>query len=310
MIHAIKYNDILEAKRTIKLDLIKKEINQDEIKYITFDKKNNDLWTELNQIDIFDVTKATIVYSCDFLSSLKDFNDNRELIEMMNNNDIPQEVYLLTDAKFLSNKEFKTLTSNFQFTEQKEMNSTEKQNLVNNLLAQYNIHLDKEVYATLLANLSCNYGVIKNEIEKLNNGIKAGLNNDQLKELICNYNEEVIFELLNSLLLGKQALAWKIYQDLIRHRQDEISIINAMSTQLYNLYNGLTLLKQNVPIEKIAEVTGVASYVINKVYKNTFINYNIDKILSLILQLYQLEVDIKLQKVDQRLGFKQYILNI
>ncbi len=310
MIHAIKYNDILDVKRTVKLDLIKKDINQDEIKYITFDKKNNDLWGELNQMDIFDITKATVVYGCDFLSSLKDFNENQPLIKMLNETPLTQEVYLLTDAKFLSNKEFKSLTSNFKFTEQKEMNATEKQNIINSLLSQYNIRLEKDVYAVLVNNLSCNYGVIKNEIDKLHNAIEAGLSNDQLKELICNYNEEVIFELLNNLLLGKQSLAWKIYQDLIRHRHDEISIINAMCTQLFNLYNGLTLLKQNVPLEKIAEVTGVAPYVINKVYKNTFINYNIDILLNLILKLYQLEVDIKLQKVDQRLGFKQYILNI
>ncbi len=310
MIHAIKYNDILEAKRSIKLDLIKKDIKQEEIKTITFDKKNNDLWTELNQIDIFDVTKATIIYGCDFLSSLKDFNDNKELVEMLNQNEIPQEVYLLTDAKFLSNKEFKTLSSNFEFIEQKEMNSIEKQNLINSLLSQYNLRLDKDVYATLLNNVSCNYGVIRNEVDKLKNGIAAGLSNEELKELICNYNEEVIFDLLNNLLLDKQALAWKIYQDLMRHRQDEIAIINAMSTQLVNLYNGLTLLKEKVPLEKIAEATGVAPYIVNKVYKNTFINYNIDKILSLIIKLYQLEVDIKTQKVDQRLGFKQFILNI
>ncbi len=310
MICAIKYNDILEAKRTINLELIKKDITQDQIKQITFDKKTTDLFSELNSFDLFDTTRATIVFNADFLSNLKSFNESIEIIKMLNESELTQDVYLLTDSKFLSNKEFKTITSNFTFIEQKPLDARQKQVVINDLLSQKNIKLDKDVYATLISNVDCSFGVIKNEIEKLKNGIEAGLNNEQLKDLICNYNEEVIFGLLDSILEGKNQLAWKIYEDLLRHRQDEFKIIAAISSQLFNMYNCLTLIKQNVPTQKISDVTGVAVFVINNVYKKNFINYNIDKILNLITKLYQLDVDIKNQRVDQRLGLKQFLLNI
>ncbi len=310
MICAIKYNDILEAKRTINLELIKKDITQDQIKQITFDKKTTDLFSELNSFDLFDTTRATIVFNADFLSNLKSFNESIEIIKILNESELTQDVYLLTDSKFLSNKEFKTITSNFTFIEQKPLDARQKQVVINDLLSQKNIKLDKDVYATLISNVDCSFGVIKNEIEKLKNGIEAGLNNEQLKDLICNYNEEVIFGLLDSILEGKNQLAWKIYEDLLRHRQDEFKIIAAISSQLFNMYNCLTLIKQNVPTQKISDVTGVVIFVINNVYKKNFINYNIDKILNLITKLYQLDVDIKNQRVDQRLGLKQFLLNI
>ena len=50
-------------------------------------------------------------------------------------------------------------------------------------------------------------------------------------------------------------------------------------------------------------------FVIN-MYKNTFLKYNINNLTTIALELYKLEKDIKLSRIDKVIGFKNYIIQL
>ena len=87
-------------------------------------------------------------------------------------------------------------------------------------------------------------------------------------------------------------------------RNDEITIINVFSAELFNAY----LVKLNEKSKSKINLM-MSPYIIN-IYKKKFFIYNINEIIILINKINKLELDIKYSNIDKRIAFKKFLLNL
>lgn len=309
MINILISKDILQTKQFLNIIMLKNHISDDEVVNLDFNV-NNDLDMHFNQMNLFSTTKLFIVHNANFLTTVEDFKKQTKLMKKMNElHDSEIMIYLVASKKPLSNAEFVNLTKTWKIDTIKEIDTREKNKIIDDLLKNNEIFLHKDVYSFLLQSLDNSYGNIYNEIQKLSILLKTKTSNEDAIEIISNFNAENIFHLFEALLTKNHSSVWKIYNDLMYRHEDEISIINALASQAHNLFYILKLLKQHYPVTTIAKMTNVSIYFIN-FYKTKFINYNIDIVNNFMLSLYKLEVDIKLSKINKNYGFKQFLLEI
>lgn len=304
MIYIVKYTDVQLAIFEIKKKYL--NLEKENIKIIDF-KMNENFMLDIQQINLFNKIDVFVIINCTFLSKTNTFNEMQSIFNDLNNV-IDKDIYLLTEEKILSNKEFKNLTKNFKFLEINEINDKNKKEFINYLLNKHNIVLDKDIYALLLNNLNNNYGVITNEINKLSHLMLEETSKDNLRNVISNYNDENVFKLVENILLKKQNQVWIIYNDLVNKKNDEIMIINAIASQLTKIFFILKMLKDNIAINDIASLTKVPSYFIMN-YQKFFNHLNIKTLKEKINSLYELELQIKLNKIDKKLALKEMIIN-
>lgn len=307
MIKIINYNEYEEAKQFISLQIIKLQAQQDEVTILDWDD-NQEIGLDFLQINLFAPKKIFVVWNCDFLCNAGAFQSNLEFFTILNQVSNTFEIFLLTDKKILVNKEFKEATKTWKVDKLKVMNDEDKKNIITNILNSKKLIVTKEVYAQLLRNINCDYGNITNEVNKLSLLSTTEKNQNVLIESINNYNDENIFDLFEAIIMKRSNRVWEIYYDLTKNKIDEISLINTIATQVINLYYVLKLFNEGRSINEIYSITGISVYVIN-IYKNKFITYNINILLDMIINLYDLEISIKLSKIDKVIGFKQFIVN-
>ncbi|MGL4952163.1 MAG: DNA polymerase III subunit delta [Mycoplasma sp.] len=306
MIRIFNYIDIAYAKQELNSIIKKQKISLDEVKNINY-TNNEDLEISILQNDLFSPIKIFVIYDADIFTNLKKFEESISLIEKIKSISIQYDVYFLISKKCLSNQKFKNLTSSFEFVTIKNIDEKEKNKIIDRKLKDANLTLSEKVKKQLVSSLNLNYGNIDNEINKLNILINSNSSDVELLDVICNFNDENIFLLLESILLFNNKKVWAIYNDLILKKNDEIAIMNAMSSQIVNVYFCLKLLKTGASIWEISQVTGVASYFVTN-YQSKFKNVSLSKLKAIILELYNLEIMIKLSKIDKRNGFKEFIL--
>ncbi len=304
MIYIVKYTDIHLAIFEIKKKYL--DLKKENFKLIDF-KIKPDFLNEILQIDIFNQFNVFIIINCAFLSKNNVFNDEQDIFNNLNKV-LDKDIYLLTDDKILSNKEFNNLTKNFKLLEINNINDKNKKEFINYLLNKHNVVLEKDIYALLLNNLNNNYGVITNEINKLSHLMLEKTTKDELKKIISNYNDENVFKLVENILLKKQNQTWIIYNDLSNKKNDEIMIINAIASQLIKIFFVLKMLKSNIAINEISKLTKVPSYFIMN-YQKFFNHLNVEKLQTKINALYELELKIKLNQIDKKLALKEMIIN-
>ncbi len=301
MVSIVKYDNLLLANEQI--DLMTASRN---VKRIHFNK-NIDIISILLQIDMFNAIDTYYIYDCDFLSSSDVFNANIELLKTIDKLKNEFDIYLFCSNKLLTNKEFKNIIESFKLITINSIDKKNKQMYVNKLLENRNISLSKNVYMHLLNCLTNDYGVMKNEINKIYNLISTKHDEQEIFNLISNYNEENVFYLVENILTNKFNAVWKTYNDLVYRKVDEIAIINALCSQLFNLYYISILNKKKKSIGEIASCVEVPTFVVIS-FKNKFANLDPALIHSMLLDLYELEIKIKNSLVVKNIALKNLII--
>lgn len=311
MINLIKYQDSINLKQYLNQKYQIKNFDDTNLLFIDSDTNIAEINLLIDQNSLFNQYEKILFYNPTFISDKKAFNQAIAInfFEYLNELKVFDNIIIVTDETVLSHKDFKILTAKWTIEELKIINDKQKQQLLNQILNEQQLQLSKPVYATLLNNLDYQYGNMVQEVKKLKILSLTKTNDEQMLDLIANFNQEKIFSLIDNLLLHQNKIAWKIYLDLVNHHEDEIAMINAISSQLFNIYYVIRLLQNGSSIAKITELTKIPVFVINLI-KTKFINYNINKISMIIEALLKLEKDIKLSQTDKTLAFKNFLINI
>ncbi len=304
MIYVIQYEDLFLANQTIQ-NKINDLSNYKKLYY----EEGMDLESILFQVDLFNSNSGFIIYNCLFLSNSKEFNKQKEMLTNLTKLNDNIDVYFLSDKKMLSNKYITELTQHFKLIEIKSISNKNKKNYIDNLLKTNNLTLSKKIYEHLLSSVNNDCSIINNEINK----IKKFLNTNEYDEellinLISNFNDENIFELIENILLKKHDKVWKIYVDLINKKNDEINIIGAFANQLFNLLFIIKLSNEKKSVSDICQILKIANFVVINCQRK-FLKFNDKKINQMLLDLYTLEYNIKTMKINKTLGLKNLIIN-
>jgi len=307
MVKIIQFYEELNALNNSKEKKLFEKFKPNEILIVDF--QINDLKESINQISLFNDIKIIKIENCEFLTNLTIYNKNKNIFELLNNK-FEFEIILFAKGKLLSNSLFLKSIANFEIIQCIDNRKTTKKTIINDVLKMNQLTLKTELLSILNLKLNKNFSIIFNELNKLvilKNEIDFISKN--LEKIICDYNEENIFQLLENILLNNKTKVWEIFINLKLNNYDEITILNILGTQLSKLFFCIDMLQKEEDYSKIISFLGINPYIIN-IYKTKFINYNIHNVLLVAKFFHKTEKNIKLQLNEKSNHFKLMIIEL
>lgn len=129
-------------------------------------------------------------------------------------------------------------------------------------------------------------------------------------EDICSINiSDNVFELSNAILSRNFEKIFKIYNDLIIRNIEPITLISFLCTNFIFYDEILFLAKSGRSNEEIASMLSANPYRVQISLKNLK-NYNSNKIAKILNDLFKLDKDIKLGKVDRFFAFEMFLTSL
>ncbi|MGL4184020.1 MAG: DNA polymerase III subunit delta [Metamycoplasmataceae bacterium] len=149
--------------------------------------------------------------------------------------------------------------------------------------------------------------IISSEIEKLLINDEE-INEEIIDSLVTKYQTKNIYGFLNALNNKDSLQVFKEYQEKINHGEEILSLISSISTILIICSEIDVLKKQKKSLNEISEIMGIHNFRIENGNK-LLIKMGIKKIDELLFSLAELDIDIKMGIIDEKIGFEKILLD-
>lgn len=302
--------------------LIKKNINKiiDELKVTSDEIINldmnydtiNDLIMEASTINMFSTKKLIICDNSTFLSSSSDKNDNvDELIKYIENAFKDTYIlFILREEKIDSRKKIcKILSKEAKVYVCEKIESYKLNNYVMDYIRNNGYTISSKNIDFLLSKTHYELSNVINEVDKLfiYKDKDKKITEEDIEKVITRNIETNIFELTNAIIKKDRSKIEEIYKDLLLSKEGPIKLIITIANQ-FRLYLQVKIMRNSGYSEKeIVSTLKEHPYRINLAMNN---NYTIEELKDNLRKLSKLELDIITGKVDEKLGFEMYLLNI
>lgn len=303
------------------LNKFKKQFN--DISIINYDLNTDNLKNiidECNSISLFSDKKLVIVNNTNIFNRRKSNDEVSEEIELENTNNLDDDLinYLDNQNKdveliFINNQE--TIDNNKKITKLiknkgviKEFNTINIKNIVKDMLNDYKITYDDinlliERVGNDLETLSC-------EINKI---ITYKGNDKQItKEDIINLTYLSIdvsaFNFVDQIANKNKKEALKIYDEMLTIHNDPSKIIPLLASKIRLIYQVSELSRMGYTLKQMQDTLQIKEYPIKLALKTASYTTK-ENILKNLLDLANLEIDIKSGVINAELGIQLFILN-
>ena len=186
---------------------------------------------QLEQPSLFENNK---IYVLDITSSLKNKKNHSELFNQLNNlkelETSNKIIFLISLEDSVSNINEIKQYANEVYSEQ-EITNKNKLIFIKQFLKELNLNLNENQINILERKLPKNINIIQNEISKLNID-----NLDKIEEIISDYNEYEIFNIINFYFQNNYSSLFKLLDKIFKDKDGEFYLLNYLSTKALNLY--------------------------------------------------------------------------
>ena len=296
-------NKIIDELKVTSDEIINLDMNYDSI---------NDLIMEASTINMFSTKKLIICDNSIFLSSSSDKNDNvDELIKYIENAFKDTYIlFILREEKIDSRKKIcKILSKEAKVCVCEKIESYKLNNYVMDYIRDNGYSISSKNVDFLLSKTHYELSNVINEIDKLfiYKDKDKKITEEDIEKVITRNIETNIFELTNAIIKKDRSKIEEIYKDLLLSKEGPIKLIITIANQ-FRLYLQVKIMRNSGYSEKeIVSTLKEHPYRINLAMNN---NYTIEELKDNLRKLSKLEVDIITGKVDEKLGFEMYLLNI
>ena len=296
-------NKIIDELKVTSDEIINLDMNYDSI---------NDLIMEASTINMFSTKKLIICDNSIFLSSSSDKNDNvDELIKYIENAFKDTYIlFILREEKIDSRKKIcKILSKEAKVYVCEKIESYKLNNYVMDYIRDNGYSISSKNVDFLLSKTHYELSNVINEIDKLfiYKDKDKKITEEDIEKVITRNIETNIFELTNAIIKKDRSKIEEIYKDLLLSKEGPIKLIITIANQ-FRLYLQVKIMRNSGYSEKeIVSTLKEHPYRINLAMNN---NYTIEELKDNLRKLSKLELDIITGKVDEKLGFEMYLLNI
>lgn len=297
-------NKIIDELKVTGDEIINMDLNTDSI---------NNLLVEASTINMFSTKKLIICDNSNFLSSSSD--DSKEEVEELINyiNNAFEDVYIvfiLREEKIDSRKKISKLLSKVsKVYECSKIETYKLNNYVMDYIRDNGYSISSKNVDFLLSKTHYELSNIINEVDKLfiYKDKDKKITEEDIENVITRNIETNIFELTNAIMNKNRKKIDEIYKDLMLSKEGPIKLIVTIANQ-FRLYLQVKIMRNNGYSEKeIISTLKEHPYRISLAMKN---NYSIEELKDNLSKLSKLDLDIITGKVDEKLGFEMYLLNI
>lgn len=295
-------NKINEIKENLKIEDIS------IIKY-TYDNNMDSIIEDANTKNLFGDKKLIIVENSTFInesdkleiSPLETYLDNF-------NKDTYLIFTLISESVDTRKKIFKKIKEVGNIIAYEKIDNKFFINYISDILKQNNKKMEPRLIEEFLNKVGYDLGNIKNELEKLfilTNNEK--IEEEDIKSINTNNKEESLFSLIDSIVNKEISKSIKLYRYFIDKNEEVIKIIAMLANKYRLIYQTKLLYQEGKNKYDISKILGVHSYAISLAITTSF-KYTDSELIRILKELYNLDLDIKIGKVNDKFALEMFIL--
>jgi len=290
------------------------ETKVDEIninRYDLLEASIEDVLEDLRTISFFSDKKVIIIDNFSELLS-KDENIINEWINFFKKPN--PDVFLFILLKELISETLplgKTMLQYCYLVEVKDLDESSYPTYINKYLKEKKYEIDKKACEELLIRTDYNLNLLMQELEKLMlfKFDDKKINLRDVEVLVSKNLEENIYELTNSILDNNNKKTVEIYYDLIANSEDPIRILSSISNKIRQLIVTKKMLEKRYNQDQIKDHFGIKSGAAYYLIKDANrVSYELLE--SMLEKLSNLDFDIKMGKIDKKIGLEILILGV
>ena len=295
-------NKINEIKENLKIEDIS------IIKY-TYDNNMDSIIEDANTKNLFGDKKLIIVENSTFINE-SDKLDISPLETYLDN--FNKDTYLIftliSESVDTRRKIFKKIKEVGNIIAYEKIDNKFFINYISDILKQNNKKMEPRLIEEFLNKVGYDLGNIKNELEKLfiltNN---ENIEEEDIKSINTNNKEESLFSLIDSIVNKEISKSIKLYRYFIGKNEEVIKIIAMLANKYRLIYQTKLLYQEGKNKYDISKILGVHSYAISLAITTSF-KYTDSELIRILKELYNLDLDIKIGKVNDKFALEMFIL--
>ena len=304
-------NDFLIEKEVLKL---RKGV--DSINFVKYDLENTNLTDIIMDADLenlFGDKKVILVENSYIFTG----TTNKKLLEqdtkclesyMQNPNPNTTLIFTIIKDKLDERKKIFKLAREKGYLHEYN-NVSDVASFVINNFKPYNI--DKKLADLFVSRVGDNLSILNNEIEKIKLYKDTDLNITQndITELTSKNIDTDIFNLIDNILSSNKEAAILSYHEMLKLGDEPIMILIMLANQFRLTYQVKKLYRMGYSEKNISSMLKVHWYPVRKTI-GRMNNYDEGKLLNLLYQLSELDINIKNGKIDKTMGLEMFILQV
>ncbi len=296
------------------IEQLRKKVNISEIEVNKIDFNNTtikDIIIDANTLSLFEDKKMIIIDNAWFftnntkkVSNDVDLTDLFEYLENMNPN---CELIFINEKVNNVKKVTKALK---KFGVVKEFNNSNNSHaIVKEILNGYKI--SNETINLIVKRAGNNTNLLVMECEKLKyyKLEEKEINNGDVNKLVVKNIDLDIFKLIDSIIYKDTSTAIEVLHEMLKHGEEPIKLIVMLANQFRLMYQAKSLILKGYSEDLIAKKLNQHPYSV-KLALSKSRNYSEDKLINLISDLSDIDLNIKTGKIDKVLALDLFILNL
>lgn len=312
MIHLLISEPSLLLNATIN-KIVQETLKENEFNFVSLDFLSSsleDILENLQSSSLFDGKKIIVVKNPYFFVDTKiklPFNNDLSLFEnYLYNPNENCEFIIICPKKYYNpkNKYFTIIQSIGEVNNLLIENLEDRKAYALELLKQANLEIENKAL-DLLVSRCLEITQLEKEIAKLilyNQKIDENV----IETMVSEPLEDNVFELSNALLKKDSKRVMKVYTDLKKQKVEPIQLISMLSNQLRLLIE-VSILKDKYRYdEDLAKILNVHPYRIKLARENTR-KFTLTQIKKMLIDLAQLDIDIKKGSKDRYIDFEIFL---
>lgn len=294
-----------------KINEIKENLKIEDISIIkyTYDNNMDSIIEDANTKNLFGDKKLIIVENSTFINE-SDKLDISPLETYLDN--FNKDTYLIftliSESVDTRKKIFKKIKEVGNIIAYEKIDNKFFINYISDILKQNNKKMEPRLIEEFLNKVGYDLGNIKNELEKLfilTNNEK--IEEEDIKSINTNNKEESLFSLIDSIVNKEISKSIKLYRYFIDKNEEVIKIIAMLANKYRLIYQTKLLYQEGKNKYDISKILGVHSYAISLAITTSF-KYTDSELIRILKELYNLDLDIKIGKVNDKFALEMFIL--
>lgn len=306
-LYFIESDNITLINEEVKKILKENNFSFDEL--IKYDLSITSLDTLINEIDtysIFQEKKTVLGTDAVFLSTSKsEIEQNIKLLENYINNPHPTNILILTCNKLDGKKNIvKLIKKTFKFIDTN---------------VNYSDYIKKNIDDYQMSEMNINYFLTKTgeNLERINNELlklkalkqdEKIINKEDIDAVVIPITDDNIFALMDALIKKNKPLSFKLYQDLINNKVEDLKILINLSYQFRLIYQVKVL--QNKSDNDIASILSLKNPKQVTAIRYKIRNFSSKELLNNLYQLALIDEQIKTSKILSNIAIPMFIANL
>lgn len=309
--------DLFLIKENIKKIINTSKINEDSI--IKYNMEENTIETlveELNMYDMFGNKKIVMSDNSIFLSSevKKDNNYNADLLLEYLKNPNPESILIIIlnkniDERKKISKELKKLCTVINCN---KLNDYDLFDYIKNRLIKNGFKVNNSSIDLIIKYIGNDLMNLNNELSKLMmyKLQERTITDSDVKSIISKNIHNNVFDLVDSVVSNNKVKIFEIYEDLMKNSNEEpTKIIVMLANQFRLILQTKLLINDGMNEGDIAKKLGIHPYRI-KLANEKSKTIDTNKLTKYLVDLANLDIDIKSGKVNKNIGLELFFLNM